>query len=152
MQFEARQPPYLEHHGIKGQQWGICRFQNEDGSLTAEGKQRYNDDTEYLETTKGKKIATDPHGMYRYMKSSREASKYIREQGEMAKTSGKNMRDKESQKAMNEVVKQYNSLAKEVRKTKFKDIDFKKLKKAERYISDQEMKILTDYTRKHWDD
>ena len=32
---------YLSHHGIKGQRWGIRRFQNEDGSLTAEGKARY---------------------------------------------------------------------------------------------------------------
>lgn len=32
---------YLEHHGILGQKWGIRRFQNRDGSLTAEGKQRY---------------------------------------------------------------------------------------------------------------
>lgn len=31
----------LSHHGIKGQKWGVRRFQNEDGSLTAEGKQRY---------------------------------------------------------------------------------------------------------------
>lgn len=32
----------LYHHGIKGQKWGIRRFQNEDGSLTEEGKrQRY---------------------------------------------------------------------------------------------------------------
>jgi len=31
----------LYHHGIKGQRWGIRRFQNEDGTLTAEGKQRY---------------------------------------------------------------------------------------------------------------
>ena len=31
----------LYHHGIKGQRWGIRRFQNEDGSLTPEGKQRY---------------------------------------------------------------------------------------------------------------
>ncbi|MBR6287819.1 MAG: hypothetical protein IKR19_00570 [Acholeplasmatales bacterium] len=31
----------LYHHGIKGQKWGIRRFQNEDGSLTAEGKKRY---------------------------------------------------------------------------------------------------------------
>lgn len=29
---------YLEHHGIKGQKWGVRRFQNEDGSLTAAGK------------------------------------------------------------------------------------------------------------------
>ena len=29
---------YLYHHGIKGQKWGIRRYQNADGSLTAEGK------------------------------------------------------------------------------------------------------------------
>ena len=31
----------LSHHGIKGQRWGIRRFQYEDGSLTPEGKKRY---------------------------------------------------------------------------------------------------------------
>lgn len=31
----------LYHHGIKGQKWGIRRYQNEDGSLTAEGRERY---------------------------------------------------------------------------------------------------------------
>ena len=30
----------LYHHGIQGQRWGIRRFQNEDGSLTAKGKRR----------------------------------------------------------------------------------------------------------------
>lgn len=30
----------LTHHGIKGQRWGIRRFQNRDGSLTADGKRR----------------------------------------------------------------------------------------------------------------
>ena len=33
--------PYLSHHGIKGQKWGVRRFQNPDGSLTAAGKKRY---------------------------------------------------------------------------------------------------------------
>lgn len=32
---------YLMHHGILGQKWGIRRFQNEDGSLTSEGRRRY---------------------------------------------------------------------------------------------------------------
>lgn len=46
MPFDALSDPdlqkeYLSHHGIKGQKWGIRRFQNEDGSLTAEGKSRY---------------------------------------------------------------------------------------------------------------
>lgn len=31
----------LMHHGIKGQRWGIRRFENEDGTLTPEGKERY---------------------------------------------------------------------------------------------------------------
>ena len=31
----------LYHHGIKGQKWGIRRYQNEDGSLTPKGKDRY---------------------------------------------------------------------------------------------------------------
>lgn len=34
---------YLCHHGIKGQKWGIRRFQNPDGSLTDEGRRRYLD-------------------------------------------------------------------------------------------------------------
>lgn len=29
---------YIEHHGIKGQRWGIRRYQNPDGSLTEQGK------------------------------------------------------------------------------------------------------------------
>ena len=34
----------LYHHGIKGQKWGVRRFQNEDGSLTPAGKRRYKED------------------------------------------------------------------------------------------------------------
>lgn len=33
----------LYHFGIKGQKWGIRRFQNEDGTRTEEGKRRYSE-------------------------------------------------------------------------------------------------------------
>ena len=39
---------YLEHYGIQGQKWGVRRFQNEDGSLTEEGKKRYNEYSQKL--------------------------------------------------------------------------------------------------------
>lgn len=34
--------PHLQHHGILGQKWGQRRFQNPDGTLTPEGRKRYN--------------------------------------------------------------------------------------------------------------
>ena len=35
---------YLAHHGIKGQKWGVRRYQNEDGSYTDEGAKRRRSD------------------------------------------------------------------------------------------------------------
>lgn len=32
---------FIAHHGIKGQKWGVRRYQNHDGSLTPDGRKRY---------------------------------------------------------------------------------------------------------------
>ena len=34
----------LCHYGVKGMKWGIRRYQNKDGTLTAAGKKRYDRD------------------------------------------------------------------------------------------------------------
>lgn len=36
----------LYHHGTKGMRWGVRRYQNKDGSLTAKGKKRYSKDAD----------------------------------------------------------------------------------------------------------
>lgn len=40
MRYESKWD-YLEHYGVKGQKHGQRRYQNEDGSLTAEGREHY---------------------------------------------------------------------------------------------------------------
>ena len=40
---------FLAHHGIKGQKWGLRRYQNDDGTLTEEGRLRYGGKTHVSE-------------------------------------------------------------------------------------------------------
>lgn len=50
----------LEHHGILGQKWGVRRYQNEDGSLTPEGRKRYGSSL-----TKKRERLTDTRDIFR---------------------------------------------------------------------------------------
>ena len=40
----------LAHHGIRGQKWGVRRYQNPDGTLTEEGKRRFGKRLEKYQT------------------------------------------------------------------------------------------------------
>ena len=43
-QYNYSNSDYLQHYGILGMKWGIRRFQDKSGRLTAAGKKRYDDD------------------------------------------------------------------------------------------------------------
>lgn len=47
----------LMHHGTKGMRWGVRRYQNKDGSLTAAGKKRYNKELAEIKAEKAKLAA-----------------------------------------------------------------------------------------------
>ena len=53
----------LYHWGVKGMKWGVRRYQNSDGSLTAAGRKRYDrDQRENAGKKKGDKVgASDPN-------------------------------------------------------------------------------------------
>ena len=47
---------FLMHHGILGQKWGVRRYQNKDGSLTAAGRARYLSDNTNQSIAKDRKF------------------------------------------------------------------------------------------------
>lgn len=66
----------LSHHGIKGMKWGVRRYQNNDGSLTPQGKKRYERDIrDNLGKKKDNRIDTSHPDPNRWVKEDLERKK-----------------------------------------------------------------------------
>lgn len=102
MTYEENQ--YLIHYGIKGQKHGVRRFQNEDGTLTSEGKDRYGVGESNPQGRKAPKdYSKKDDGMIRTLAKS---SWYARNTAADAIANGKGERAK-AQRAANEAKKKY---------------------------------------------
>lgn len=64
----------LYHYGVLGMKWGVRRYQNKDGSLTAKGKKRYSSD----DSNDGQKENTKPKKKSISEMSDEELSKAIK--------------------------------------------------------------------------
>ena len=94
------EPDELYHHGVKGMKWGVRRYQNPDGSVTAAGKKRYGDKTPYeYKTTDGDTFRINGGAtvnMYRNNKNVK-----------VTKTRGKYLYEVDQKKLHNKASKQY---------------------------------------------
>lgn len=71
----------IYHFGVKGMKWGIRRYQNTDGSLTAAGKKRYGYGKDGTQTTQGKqRQLTDTYRSNKKQATTKEQKKALKKQ------------------------------------------------------------------------
>lgn len=73
----------IYHHGIKGQKWGVRRFQNKDGSLTTFGKKRQAQFKAAAEVAKKKSITSKEDADYYKVAPEEFKNKYSGKDGWM---------------------------------------------------------------------
>lgn len=83
----------LKHYGIKGMKWGVRRFQNKDGSLTADGRKRYSSEdlkSMQKQVNQGKNVV-DGVKKTRAKAAEKQTEKKIRD--DLSKMSDQELRD-----------------------------------------------------------
>lgn len=102
----------LEHFGVKGMKWGVRRYQNADGTLTAAGKEKLKK-YKFSETTRVTKRRDKAQVGY-------EVERHKRKGKGLTKASSKELRKKE-------LMKIYNKELEEIKRMKFKDMQSDKI-------------------------
>lgn len=115
----------LCHHGIKGMKWGVRRYQNSDGSLTARGVKRYSDKSPY-------EVKTADGDVFRVSRGS-DPNHFNTNKSKVTKTWGEHLRENDNKKLQNQANKRANRLARKNEKKQFKK-DVKDYQKAKQYI------------------
>ena len=67
----------LYHHGVKGQKWGVRRYQYADGTLTPAGKKRYNDSGSYYGKRVNSMFGTDVKHLVNSVRTQVTGKQYV---------------------------------------------------------------------------
>ena len=127
-------PNELYHHGIKGQRWGVRRYQNKDGSLTSAGKRRFksvvSDEKKQQLHTKRAKFLLEGNA-----ENSKNSAREIKE-------SYKDLKDLMSKKESQLYKKEINTLLEKSKSYEklLKDIDSGKIKAGRDFITNLDSK------------
>lgn len=129
----------LFHHGIKGQRWGIRRYQNKDGTLTEAGKKKRKlaSDTWYMNPKKTKESGVST--------KHRDAvsDKYLKEYNKYADKHGHVSMN--NTKAWAKIDKAWNTLLDEYVDATMDDYEISRDNEAAReFIKSQYMKDITE--------
>ena len=135
----------LYHHGIKGQRWGVRRYQEKDGSLTPAGKKRYYDTPEL---NKQKDEMKSARSVYKTSRSAYDSAAK-RYQNVPTKKNYENLRTTQAKYTMDRLNYRRSKLKyetnKEVARIDDKGIEFKKKSKHRLKLEDQYKKLgMTD--------
>ena len=127
----------LMHYGIMGMKWGVRRYQNPDGTLTAAGRKRYGDKSPY-------EVKTIDGDVFRISRGSK--NNYNTKKSKVIKTWGEHLKEKDESN-LSKKYKKYIEKAKKQQNKSQNDNSIKSYNKAAKYMNNG----LTDKFNKQYE-
>lgn len=100
----------LYHHGVKGQKWGVRRYQNEDGTLNSNGRARYGGASPYMTAYKLNRDArNDINDANKKRRDSIKIAKFDKRAGNISRNEYKTIKKESTKRYNSDVQNIYNN-------------------------------------------